>query len=236
MELSNEDRRGLQRAGAAASEYNATMFAVEEVLNSDVNTAWVGVVDSVQSGSGDGSGVANVTPLVAHTDADGQSLPMSSIPALPYTRVQYGIAALIIEPVPGDRVACVSCKDDISNVGPGVTRPQRPGSYRKFDQSDSVIVGALHTKAPEVYIRITQDKKIYIKAPAGYTLETDADVEVKAGGSVTVKASQITLDANVKITGSLEVGTISSSGGVTLDTPSVHMTGNLSVDGHIHGN
>ena len=29
MELSNEDRRGLQRAGAAASEYNATMFAVE---------------------------------------------------------------------------------------------------------------------------------------------------------------------------------------------------------------
>ena len=103
MELSNEDRRGLQRAGAAASEYNATMFAVEEVLNSDMNTAWVGVVDSVQSGSGDGSGVANVTPLVAHTDADGQSLPMSSIPALPYTRVQYGIAALIIEPVPGDR-------------------------------------------------------------------------------------------------------------------------------------
>ena len=50
MELSNEDRRGLQRAGAAASEYNATMFAVEEVLNSDMNTAWVGVVDSVQRG------------------------------------------------------------------------------------------------------------------------------------------------------------------------------------------
>lgn len=210
MELSNEDRRGLQRAGAATSEYNATMFAVEEVLNSDMNTAWVGVVDSVQSG--EGSGVANVTPLVAHTDADGQSLPMSSIPALPYTRVQYGIAALIIEPVPGDRVACVSCKDDISNVGPGVTRPQRPGSYRKFDQSDSVIVGALHTKAPEVYIRITQDKKIYIKAPAGYTLETDAAVEIKAGGTVTVKAPRVEIDA-----------------------PKVHMTGDLDVDGHIHG-
>ena len=47
MELSNEDRRGLQRAGAATSEYNATMFAVEEVLNSDMNTAWVGVVDQL---------------------------------------------------------------------------------------------------------------------------------------------------------------------------------------------
>ena len=148
MELSNEDRRGLQRAGAAASEYNATMFAVEEVLNSDMNTAWVGVVDSVQTGSGESSGVANVTPLVAHTDADGQSLPMSSIPALPYTRVQYGIAALIIEPVPGDRVACVSCKDDISNVGPGVTRPQRPGSYRKFDQSDSISLFSMRMFTP----------------------------------------------------------------------------------------
>lgn len=75
-----------------------------------------------------------------------------------------------------------------------------------------MIVGAVHTKAPEVYIRITQDKKIYIKAPAGYTLETDAAVEIKAGGTVTVKAPRVEIDA-----------------------PKVHMTGDLDVDGHIHG-
>ena len=107
------------------------------------------------------------------------------------------------------------------------SRPQRPGSYRKFDQSDSVIVGAVHTKAPEVYIRITQDKKIYIKAPAGYTLETDADVEIGYGRDRNCEGSAITLDGDV---GEPEVlrSVRSRSNGVTMKTPSVYMTGDLS--------
>ena len=46
----------------------------------------------------------------------------------------------------------------------------------------------------------------------------------------------------VKITGTLEVGSITSSGGVSIDTSTVSMTGDLNVagninaGGHIHGN
>ena len=53
----------------------------------------------------------------------------------------------------------------------------------------------------------------------------------------------VTIDApKVKITGTLEVGSITSSGGVSIDTSTVSMTGDLNVTGninaggHIHGN
>ena len=93
-----------------------------------------------------------------------------------------------------------------------------------------MIVGTLHTEEPTTYIQLEQDETIYIKAPEKITIETDAEVIIKSAGEVTIDAPK------VKITGTLEVGSITSSGSVSIDTPSVHMTGNLEVDGHIHGN
>ena len=160
--------------------------------------------------------------MTAQSDAEGQALPMVSVPALPHTRLQAGKVGIIINPVAGDRVVCVSCKGDISTINRGTDSPQR--------QSDSVIVGTLHTEEPTTYIQLDQDETIYMKAPGKITIETDAEVIIKSAGEVTIDAPK------VKITGTLEVGSITSSGGVSIDTPSVHMTGNLEVDGHIHGN
>ena len=60
-------------------------------------------------------------------------------------------------------------------------KPERAGSYRGFSQSDSVAVGgSILTKKPTVYIELKQDKTIFVKAPAGYTLETDDTVRINA--------------------------------------------------------
>ena len=174
--------------------------------------------------------------MTAQSDAEGQALPMVSVPALPHTRLQAGKVGIIINPVPGDRVVCVSCKGDISTINRGTDSPQRPGSFRTFDQSDSVIVGTLHTEEPTTYIQLDQDETIYMKAPGKITIETDAEVIIKSAGPVTIDAPK------VKITGTLEVGSITSSGGVSIDTSTVSMTGDLNVTGninaggHIHGN
>ena len=201
MAIDQNDKRGLQRPGTAESDFNELQYSIEQYLNNEVETAWIGRVDGCSTEGNGPTGTADVTPMTAQSDAEGQALPMVSVPALPHTRLQAGKVGIIINPVPGDRVVCVSCKGDISTINRGTDSPQRPGSFRTFDQSDSVIVGTLHTEEPTTY------------------------------------AGPVTIDApKVKITGTLEVGSITSSGSVSIDTPSVHMTGNLEVDGHIHGN
>ena len=212
-DINANTHRGLQRDGTSASEYNRLSFAVEQQLQNSVSTAWIGRIDECSNADEvSGSGTVGATQMVAQSDAEGNSLPMASIPAMPYARYQHGIAAVIIDPVPGDLMAFISSKQDISGVNADTKEPQPAGSYRKFDQADSVAVGAVHTKAPEVYIWIKQDKTIYVKAPEGYTLETDADVSIKAGGTVTIDAAAVKINSDVTVSGDVTAGDISLRG------------------------
>lgn len=203
MSISPVEKRGLQQAGAATSAYNSLMFAIGEYLNEYLNTAWLGRVDGTSTEAEGGADRVDVTPMVAQSNAEGDSLPCVSIPAIPHTRLQHGIAAIIINPVPGDIVACVSCKQDISNVNAGSANPERAGSYRGFSQSDSVAVGSVLTKAPQVYIELKQDKTIYVKAPAGYTLETD--------GTVRINAPRVEISGDLVVTGEVTANGINLS-------------------------
>ena len=161
MAIDQNDKRGLQRPGTAESDFNELQYSIEQYLNNEVETAWIGRIDSCSTEGSGPTGTADVTPMTAQSDAEGQALPMVSVPALPHTRLQAGKVGIIINPVAGDRVVCVSCKGDISTINRGTDSPQRPGSFRTFDQSDSVIVGTLHTEEPTTYIQLDQDETIY---------------------------------------------------------------------------
>lgn len=211
-DIDTNTRRGLMRDGTNTSPYNALNFAVGQQLQNDLNTAWIGRVDEVTGGDTEGSGTLSATQLIAQSDAEGNALPMAPVPALPWVRYQHGIAAVIIDPVVGDIVALTSCKQDITPVTAGTTEPQRAGSYRKFDQSDSVAIGSIHTQAPEVYIHIKQDKTIAVIAPEGYTVETDANVKITASGSVTITAPTVTINGNLVVNGE------ATANGVALST------------------
>ena len=84
MTISDNDRRGLQRDGTNTSEYNRLNFATEQQIRNTVNTAWIGRVDAVSTeDEPTASGTVDATQMVAQSDAEGQSLPMASVPALP---------------------------------------------------------------------------------------------------------------------------------------------------------
>ena len=102
MTISPSEKRGLLQAGSNTSAYNALMFAIGEYLNEYLSTAWVGRVDSTTTEPEGGADRVDVTPMVSQSNAEGDSLPAVSIPAIPHTRFQHGIAAIIINPVPGD--------------------------------------------------------------------------------------------------------------------------------------
>lgn len=208
--INNTTHRGLQKDRTGTSDYNRLHFAIEQQIRNSVQTSWIGRIDGCDTPDGaEPSGSVNATNMTAQSDAEGHSLPMASVPGLPFVRYQHGIAAIIINPVPGDIMAFAACKRDISTISGDTREPQRAGSYRQFDEADSVAVGTVHAKAPEVYIELKQDKTIFVKCPEGYTLETDADVNIRAGGTVTIDASSVKINCDVSVSGDVTAGGIS---------------------------
>ena len=160
-QIDDYTKRGLNTPYTDTGAYNALDFAMSQKLQNEMQTAYIGRIDACSGkGSESGSGTVSATQLTAQADASGKSLPMPSMTKLPYSRTQAGIAALIIEPVPGDIGVFTCCKQDISGIKQGTSQPVPAGSYRSFSQSDSVMIGAIHTKTPEVWIEIKHTQKV----------------------------------------------------------------------------
>ena len=211
--IDEHTKRGLDTPYTDTGAYNALDFAMNQKLKDGMQTSFVGRIDSCSGkGSEAGSGTVSATQLTAQADASGKSLPMPSMTKLPYTRLQGGIAAVIIDPVPGDICVFSCCKQDISGIKQGTSQPVPAGSYRSFSQSDSIAVGAIHTKTPEVWIEIKQDKTVIIHAPKGGIIETDETVEVTAK-KVDITAPEVSIKGNVKAAGSVTSTGDMSAGG-----------------------
>lgn len=203
-QIDDYTKRGLNTPYTDTGAYNALDFAMSQKLQNEMQTAYIGRIDACSGkGSGSGSGTVSATQLTAQADASGKSLPMPSMTKLPYSRTQAGVAALIIEPVPGDIGVFTCCKQDISGIKQGTSEPVPAGSYRSFSQSDSVMVGAIHTKTPEVWIEIKQDKTVTIHAPKGVKIETDETVEITAK-KVGITAPEVGITGDVTVNGSIK--------------------------------
>ena len=211
--IDEHTKRGLDTPYTDTGAYNALDFAMSQKLKDGMQTSFVGRIDSCSGkGSEAGSGTVSATQLTAQADASGKSLPMPSMTKLPYTRLQGGIAAVIIDPVPGDICVFSCCKQDISGIKQGTSQPVPAGSYRSFSQSDSIAVGAIHTKTPEVWIEIKQDKTVIIHAPKGVKIETDETIEVTAK-KVDITAPEVSIKGDVKVAGSVTSTGDMSAGG-----------------------
>lgn len=218
--MSDKENQGLRDPYTMATPYNQLEFIVRRIVSEMVNTSALVRIDGCTSQGPDGpAGTVAATPLVAQTDAEGNALPMVSLPSLPHYRIQAGIAAVIMDPVPGDIGVASFCKADSSTVKPGTTEPQRPGSFRSFDQADGMLVASVSNQAPEVWIEIKQDKTIIVHAPEGCTIETDKTVEIKAAEGIVLDAPQTTITGNLTATG--EKG------------DAIGMTGTVSLDGSL---
>lgn len=179
--------KGNKGYAAGNSAYNAQEFHVRNLIMQHVNTATPVIVTAAQAGgAGEAAGWVTVKPLVSQIDGFGNTVPPVELFKLPYFRYQGGIAAVVIDPVPGDIGLAVFCKSDCSNIGQEQSEPVQPGSFRKFSQSDGFYIGGFLNKPPEVFIEINQDKSITITAAAGITVNaptvTVPDGDVIASG------------------------------------------------------
>lgn len=230
--------KSTQTPYSGTSQKNSLDFATQQKLK-EINTAFIARVDSCKSkGSADGSKTVNATPLIAQNDGKGNILKMASVPELPHSRLQHGIGAFILDPVQGDLGIFVANKNDISTLNADTKEPQRAGSTREFNQSDSVMIGAIHTKKPLVWVEIKQDKTVTIHAPEGSLIETDKNCTINAGDNciINCKTANISASTALNVTTPLSTfsGNVAIKGTLTANNGTLQVNGNgLSMQGTI---
>lgn len=181
---------------ASSNPLNSMEFFIRSLISQVVSTSLPVVVTAVErKGEEAGAGYVTVKPLLQPRNNSGDGLEVTTIPKLPYFRLQHGKAAIICDPKVGDIGLAVVAKQDISNIN-GSTTPKVPATYRKFDPSDSFYIGGFWGKAPEVFIHLEDEGTIKIKAPTKISMEAP-ECEVNASTSFTVNSSQINLNGPI---------------------------------------
>ncbi len=190
-DISDKVKQGSWNAYDRGSQVSQSRFMMDQTIQKNVKTSYLARIDSCKSTEeNSGSSTVFITPLTAQTDTEGTALDMVSIPEIPHTRYQHGIAAVIIDPVPGDIVAVNVCKNDISTIKQGTKEPVNAGSFRQFSASDSIAGDCVHTQTPEIYTVYRQDKTMKTRAPEGIRVETDKTIDEEAGENRTIKIGQ----------------------------------------------
>lgn len=242
--------QGVQRLTSATSQTNALDFMITRIISERVSTSAVVKVIAVYSGgSGASTGYVDVLPLVCDTDAENNVVQPTTLYRLPYSRIQGGIAALVIDPVPNDIGLAVFLKKDSSNVIEGAENPVQPGSFRTFDEADGYYIGGFLNQSPSVFLELDQDNNATLTAPNTVTINTKSCIinadeetrvncqrfEVYASESASINSPSWSFNnyngsegGSGTFRGDInQIGSITSTGD--------HVAGGISLTTHVHG-
>jgi hypothetical protein len=167
--------QGVANYNAGTSPFNSLSFIVQQAIRQQVNTC---IICKVVARDG---AYVDVLPMVTGISGKGEAVQPTTLYKLPYMRYHAGIAAVILDPVPGDIGLAVFASKDCSNVKAGTTEPQQPASFRGNSQANGFYIGGFLNQAPSVFVELTQGGAVNITAPGG----------VNINGSVTVSGDVV---------------------------------------------
>ncbi|TAL90897.1 MAG: oxidoreductase [Candidimonas sp.] len=171
---------------------SAQEFMVRMILNRAATATLVKVVKCTNNGGLSPVGFVDVQPLVNQVDGDNQAMPHGVVYGLPYSRLQGGENAIIIDPEPGDIGMAAFASHDISSVKASKNQAN-PGSSRRFDMADGMYFGGMLNGTPSQYIQFS-GAGITITSPNPVTVNCTSSV-VNASQSATVTSPSISLGA-----------------------------------------
>jgi hypothetical protein len=167
--------QGVANYNAGTSPFNSLSFIIQQAIRQQVNTC---IICKVMARDG---AYVDVLPLVTGVSGKGEAVQPTTLYKLPYMRYHAGVAAVILDPVPGDIGLAVFASKDCSNVKAGTTEPQQPASFRGNSQANGFYIGGFLNQAPSVFIELTQGGAVNITAPGG----------VNINGSMTVSGDVV---------------------------------------------
>jgi hypothetical protein len=183
----------------------------------------VKVVKCTNAGGLSPVGSVDVQPLVNLMTGDRIAVPHGVLYSVPYTRVQGGKNAVVIDPEPDDLGIAVFASRDISAVKASKAQAN-PGSERQFSYADGMYIGGLLNGTPEQYVQFNEDG-ITVHSPTLVRV-TAPQVDLVADTVVNIQAPDINLkgavhqtDGDVDMAQRLDVtGIIHSATDVLADT------------------
>jgi hypothetical protein len=192
---------GTQTPQVEGSDFNVLSFVIQQLLTKVNTCSVVKVVACTNDGGVSPVGTVDVQPLVNQMTGARIAVPHGTIYKLPYSRLQGGANALIMDPAPGDIGIVVFSQRDISSVKAS-KKQSNPGSFRTYNWADGLYVGAILNGTPEQYVQFT-DEGITIISPNKVTVQAPV-VDVEASMSATVNSPTVTIEGGgTKIDGKL---------------------------------
>jgi hypothetical protein len=184
----------------SADEFKAIAFVCRQLMAKMDTMKPVKVVKVTGGGEGQPAGIVDVQPLVSQIDGNGYGTPHGTVPGIPWSRVQAGTSAIIMDPQVGDFGYVVAADRDMSKVK-NTKAAALPGSRRRFNIADGVYVGNLFGPAPTCYLLFTPDGYVKVVDVAGNVVQTSS-----SGITLTPASGQpVTINGNAAVTGSLIV-------------------------------
>lgn len=189
--MSNTEQSVILPAAAIVNPLDKQAYLIDSRLNRMRTATMVEVMECSNSGGVSQVGTVTVRILVKSITGDGSMYSSGEVYSVPYTRVQGGSNAIIIDPDVGDIGICVFADRDISKVKANLAE-SGPGSGRKYSLADALYVGGVLNKAPAQYIQFTQDG-ITITSPQLVTINAKSQFndDVYVNGSITA-TSEVT--------------------------------------------
>ena len=222
------------------SDYNNMAFVIQQFLAKVQTALPVKVIACTNAGGVSPVGFVDVVPMVDQMAADGSSIPHTTIFNLPYSRVQGGTNAIIIDPQVGDIGVAVFASRDISRVK-NTKKSGLPGSHRKYSFSDGMYLFGILNTTPTQYIQFTASG-IVIHSPVAVTIEAPV-ATINATSSATITSPQTTVNGPLTVNGLTTVnGGLNQTGPGNTATfaGSMTVTGDVTANGtsvhtHTHG-
>lgn len=166
--------KGNNNIYSKVSQFNGLQFLMNN-SKKEISTALPVKVVGVQKGNGS-VGYVDVLPLVTLISANDEAVEPVNLYHLPYSRIQGGKAALIIDPIEGDKGLAVFAQSDCSTVTAETIEPQQPGSKRTHSQSDGFYIGGFLNQAPTCFLELKQDNTAVLTATGGITINGNVTV------------------------------------------------------------
>lgn len=245
----------LQSPADVANEYATFAFIVRQFLNKAATAQLVTVKACTNSGGLSPWGTVDVIPLVNQVTGDGTNVAHGTVYRLPYSRIQGGQNAIIIDPEKGDVGLAVFAMRDISAVkadpAQAVANAQAgkgtpPGSLRILDMADGLYFGGFMNVVPAQYIQFLQagagikvvsPAKVTIQAPEiDLTASTVVNIQaptINLKGTVAQTAGNVTAAQNLTVTGDVGVGGGLTVTGTTSGTGAADFTGGVTGAGKV---
>lgn len=194
---------------SATTERSLLAFVFNQLLRGHAFACIVRVDACTNSGGLSEQGTVDATVLVNQVGGGGTN-PTGhvSIYGMQYLRIQGGANAIIMDPQVGDLGIAIFAMRDQTNVI-AAKGPANPGSNRVCDYSDGMYLGGLLNGVPTQYFQMLQDGS---GNPNG--------IKVVSPVKITLQAPTVEIDA---------------SSVVTVNSPNVNASGNITAQGTVTG-